>query len=479
MILNKIEDVTSDITPIIFLINNKEQINNLNLANNIVDFINNQFEISNNSVVVHNLSSLMFVEFFDEDNIKDFKEASRRRVVSIYDKINAAKLKSLTISNQTNNTDFISGSIEGLLSLSYRFNKYFNSADDKQNYLSNIDIDSENITIDEIKEINNIYKAVFSCRDLVNEPVSHLNSLQLVDRIKTIASQSGFKLEVFDKKQIQKEGMGGLLGVNKGSVVPPTFSILSWNPDNAVNDKPIVLVGKGVVYDTGGVNLKVPAGSLDDMKSDMGGAATVIAALSAVATNKIPVHVIGLIPATDNRPGGDAIVPGDILHMHSGSTVEVLNTDAEGRLILADGISFANKYDPKLIMDVATLTGNAAIATGEHASVVMGNADRTTFVALNDSANSTFERLVEFPFWDEYADLLKSDIADIKNLGPREGGAITAGKFLESFTDYPFIHLDIAGTAYVKKRTNYKPAYATGTGVRLIYDFIKNYNLWS
>lgn len=174
-----------------------------------------------------------------------------------------------------------------------------------------------------------------------------------------------------------------------------------------------------------------------------------------------------------NRPGGDAIAPGDILHMHNGSTVEILNTDAEGRLILADALSYAKQYNPQLVVSIATLTGNAWIITGDNATIIMGNADRKHFSSLNESGDSTFERMVELPFWDEYGELIKSDIADIKNLGPREGGAITAGKFLEHFTDYPYIHMDIAGTAFVKKAKTYRPSGGTGVGVRLMYDFLK------
>ena len=269
--------------------------------------------------------------------------------------------------------------------------------------------------------------------------------------------------------------MGGLLAVNKGSIDPPTFSILEWKPAKAKNKKPIILVGKGVVYDTGGLSLKPTPNSMDMMKCDMGGAAAVIGALYAVSKNKLPYHVIGLVPATDNRPGGNAYAPGDVITMHNKKTVEVLNTDAEGRMILADALSYAQKYKPELVLDAATLTGAAANAIGHYGVVAMGNADEKIMKKLKDSGNKVYERIVEFPFWDEYSEQLKSSIADMTNLGNGAGGAITAGKFLEKFTDYPYIHLDIAGPAFIKKPVDYISQGGTGVGVRLFYDFIKNY----
>jgi leucyl aminopeptidase len=230
-----------------------------------------------------------------------------------------------------------------------------------------------------------------------------------------------------------------------------------------------------VVYDTGGLSLKPTPNSMDMMKCDMGGAAAVIGTMVAVAKNKLPYHVVVLVPATDNRPGGNAYVPGDVIKMYNGKTVEVLNTDAEGRMILADALSYADKYQPELVIDVATLTGAAANAIGHYGVVAMGNTPENTMNKLKESGNNTFERIVEFPFWEEYNEQLKSSIADLTNLGNGAGGAITAGKFLEHFTNAPYIHLDIAGPAFIKKQINYHPQGGTGVGVRLLYDFIKNY----
>ena len=268
--------------------------------------------------------------------------------------------------------------------------------------------------------------------------------------------------------------MGGLLAVNKGSVDPPTFSILTWKPEKCVNSHPIVLVGKGVVYDTGGLSLKPTHDSMDYMKCDMGGAAAVAGAIYAVAKNKLPVWVIGLVPATDNRPDGNAYVPGDVVTMFDGTTVEVLNTDAEGRMLLADALSYAKKYDPEVVIELSTLTGSAHAAIDKYGIVGMGNSSREVMENLKESGEITCERIAEFPFWDEYKEQLKSDIADLKNIGGKYGGAITAGKFLEHFTDYPYIHLDIAGPSFNKVPFNYRGKGGSGVGVRIIYNYLHN-----
>jgi leucyl aminopeptidase len=208
----------------------------------------------------------------------------------------------------------------------------------------------------------------------------------------------------------------------------------------------------------------------------MAGAAAVVGTFCALADDNVPAWVIGLIPATDNRPGGNAITPGDVIEISDGTSVEVLNTDAEGRLILADALHYAKKYDPKLVIDLATLTGSASRAIGPNAIVAMGNAGDEIWSDLADSGNRTHERLVQFPFWDEYSELLKSDVADLKNIGGSEAGMITAGKFLEHFTNYPYIHLDIAGPAFLTSPHGYYGKGGTGIGVRLLHDFFSNIN---
>ncbi|MFM7388968.1 MAG: leucyl aminopeptidase family protein, partial [Bacteroidota bacterium] len=271
---------------------------------------------------------------------------------------------------------------------------------------------------------------------------------------------------------------GGLLAVNQGSLTPPTFTTVSYKPKKYVNENPIVLVGKGVVYDTGGLSLKPTPGSMDSMKSDMAGAAMVVGAIKALNMLKVPVHVIGLIPATDNRPGGNAYAPGDIITMYNKSTVEVLNTDAEGRMILADALSYADKFVPELVISAATLTGAAVRAIGTKAAISMGNAPKNVMDALVDSGLKTHERLVEFPFWEEYLTPMKSEIADLKNIGGADAGMITAGKFLETFVKAPYIHLDVAGPTWLDQKSGYLPKGGTGFGVRLLLEFLTNYHQW-
>ena len=364
--------------------------------------------------------------------------------------------------------------IEGLLLGNYNFGKYKKPDNDENFEIKSIVISSSLTLTEEIKEITNLIKGVFFARDIINEPVNYLNSLKLAAEIKELMKETGVNVEIFEKKKIESLRMGGLLAVNKGSIDPPTFSILEWKPSGAVNDQPIVLVGKGLVYDTGGLSLKPTKGSMDEMKCDMSGAAAVAGAVYAIAKNRLPVYVVGLIPSTDNRPGGNAYTPGDIITMHNGKTVEVLNTDAEGRLILADALSYADKYKPELAVTVATLTGSAQMAIGNNAIVGMGNIEKDISGSMQKAGDEVHERVVLFPFWDEYADEIKSDIADMKNIGGKVAGAITAGKFLEKFTTFPFFHLDIAGPAFLGKTNSYRPKGGTGIGVRLLYRFVKN-----
>jgi leucyl aminopeptidase len=307
----------------------------------------------------------------------------------------------------------------------------------------------------------------------VNEPQSYLDAVTFADEMKSMGKKAGLKVEVLNKKQIESLKMGGLLAVNKGSQTPPTFTILEWKPKKVKNKQPLVLVGKGVVYDTGGLSLKPTPNSMDTMKCDMAGGAAVAAAMYAIAKAQLPYYVIGLVPATDNRPGENAYTPGDVIKMYDGQTVEVLNTDAEGRMLLGDALAYAKKYKPELVLDFATLTGAAAAAIGPYGIVCMGTAAEKQKNALKESGNTVYERLVEFPFWDEYAKLIKSDLADMKNIGGPIAGAITAGKFLEKYTDYPWMHFDIAGPAYISSTDSYRGKNATGVAVRLLFDFVK------
>ena len=362
---------------------------------------------------------------------------------------------------------------EGLTLSNYQFLKYFKDATKKKYALEKINVVGK-FDSNEINKLNNTIKAVLWARDMVNEPVSFLTATQLATEIKKLGEEADFSVNVLEKNQIESLKMGGLLAVNKGSIEPPTFSILEYKPKNAKNKKPVVLVGKGVVYDTGGLSLKPTAGSMDLMKSDMAGAACMAATIYAAALNQLDVHLIGLIPATDNRPGMNAYTPGDVITMYDGTTVEVLNTDAEGRMILADALAYSNKLNPELVIDAATLTGAAVVAIGTKASCLMGNAKQKVMDQLIESGNDVHERLVQLPFWDEYYDEMKSSIADLKNVGGKYAGMITAGKFLEHFVKSPYVHLDIAGPSFLESPQDYKGKGGTGVGVRLLLNFLEN-----
>ncbi|MCS7084852.1 MAG: leucyl aminopeptidase [Bacteroidia bacterium] len=312
--------------------------------------------------------------------------------------------------------------------------------------------------------------AVSHVRDMVNEPPNVMTASELARQAVAAGQKHGFSVEVFSKAQIEELRMGGLLAVNRGSAHPPVFIVMEYGPRE---QKPIVLVGKGVVFDSGGLSLKPTLNSMDQMKSDMAGAATVIGAISAAAAAKLPLRLVGLIPATDNRPGFDAYTPCDVVTISNGATVEVLNTDAEGRMILADALVYARRYEPELVMDFATLTGAACVALGTQAAAWFSTASEADNQRILDAAKATYERVVALPLWDEYQEQLKSDVADLKNVGGQYGGAITGAKFLQYFVAYPWMHFDIAPTAFLDKAQSYRPKGATGYGVRLIFEFLK------
>lgn len=321
--------------------------------------------------------------------------------------------------------------------------------------------------------------AACTARDLVNRSPDDKTAQAFADLVAESGAAHGYDVETWDESRIREENMGGVLAVNRGSFDPPTVSVLSWRPSEPVNDRPVVLVGKGVMFDTGGLSLKETKGSMDKMKSDMAGAAAVVGLFEALADLNVPLHVVGLIPATDNRPGRKAYVPGDVVRMHSGTTVEVMNTDAEGRLLLADALSYASStYDPALVVDIATLTGACIAALGTEAAGVMASetdAAAERLYALQRAGERTGERVHPLPMYDVYNEQLESDVADLTNVGGRGAGAITAGKFLEHFVDAPWLHLDVAGPAFRDQPATYEPKGGTGFGVRLLTSYFENY----
>jgi leucyl aminopeptidase len=410
----------------------------------------------------------------NSSNYKTWEEL-RKTAFNLRKIIRAENLSELVIGAYEAPEGSVEAFAEGLILSFYSFEKYKTKkeAEDKKNYPSRLllygDIDDQ-----KIRWLATLTDAVYISRDLINEPVNHLNAPALADEIKKAGETAGFRVDVMTKGKIEALKMGGLLAVNKGSVDPPVFCILEWKPERPVNTNPVVLIGKGIVYDTGGLNIKT-GDYMDNMKADMAGAAAVTGVLFTAAKTNMPLHVIGLVPATDNRPGGNAYAQGDIITMYNKMNVEIGNTDAEGRMILADAISYASKYKPEIIISIATLTGSAAMTFGMQALAAMGNADEKYFRLLKESGDEVYERTAQLPFWEEYGELIKSDIADIRNVGGREAGAITAGKFLENFAEYPLIHLDIAGPGSLKKDDYYRLKDGPGTGVRLLSVFLKKY----
>ena len=467
--IKKVSEIKENITQA-WLFDRPDQLPENFLSNRENEYLNKKLKKTQEVIIYRYPQILFFYKIKTTENASAVKEKIREAGASFLkllknEKITSAQL--VNISSQSGALPFA----EGMLLSAYSFSKYKKEKDEytlKELFVLDKTTDEKNL-----QELQHLTHAVCWARDLVNEPLSTLTATKLSEEISIAGEEAGFSVEVFGKQKIKALKMGGLLAVNKGSIDPPTFSILEWKPANKKNTKPVVLVGKGVVYDTGGLSLKPTPNSMDYMKSDMGGAAAIAATILALAKAKIPVHVIGLVPATDNRPDGNAYAPGDIITMHDGTTVEIKNTDAEGRLLLADALSYAKKYDPELVIDVATLTGTAVLITGHAGSPVMGNSP-DYLASLKEAGEETWERLVELPLWEDFAEPLKSAVADMNNLGTREGQASIAGKFLEHFTDYPWIHIDIAGPAFIGEEKAYRTKGGTGTGTRLLYHFIKN-----
>ena len=309
-------------------------------------------------------------------------------------------------------------------------------------------------------------------RDLCNHPANVVTPTYIAHEARKIAKDSRVRCKVLDRPQMQRLGMGAILGVARGSHEPPKFVILEYRGASRA-ERPVALVGKTITFDSCGISIK-PAENMEQMKADMTGGAAVLAAIRAAARLRLPLNVIGIIPATENMPGGRATKPGDILTSLSGKTIEVINTDAEGRLILADGLTYAARYKPKVLVDIATLTGACVVALGNHAIGVLGN-NESLITELRAAGEQAGERAWPLPLWEEYYDQIKSDVADMKNTGGRPGGTITAAAFLSKFVgDAVWAHLDIASTDWSDRERAYIPKGATGVGARLLIQFLCN-----
>ncbi len=472
MVTIKQIDKLNDDMHICILYNELKDLSDLELNEFEEKYIRDRFAAKKELIVLNKYHKyLIFILKPQEEDVPKKSEKLRKIGFELHKIVKELEIIDLQFENLTPTTANILDLIEGLVLSEYDFNKY--KTETPKNKLKNLHIFDFSLDKSQLKELQYICEAVYKARDLVNEPSNELTALELGNEVEKLGKEAGFDVEIFSKSKIKSLKMGGLLAVNQGSENEPVFIHLKYKPKNAINEKPYVLVGKGVVYDTGGYSLK-PAESLDWMKCDMAGAATVACTFYAISKNKLPIYIEGFIPATENRLDGNAIVPGDIITMYNGKTVEIINTDAEGRLILADALAYCADLDPLLCIDLDTLTGSAMRAIGKEGAVFMGTANDEIKKDLVRAGYLVHERLVEFPLWDEYDEQTKSDIADFKNLGGAEAGAITAGKFMQHFTTYPWIHIDIAGTAYYKTLDNYRGKNGTGFGVRLLYKFLKN-----
>ena len=416
---------------------------------------------------------LYFLSFDSEKPAPECQEMLRRSATDLLKCLEADKVETLAVSAEGTLPEEVAAFVEGLTLADYSFDRY--RSKDKY-HLATLAIDSLFLKPEELEASQRLWNRIFWCREWVNFPVQDFNAAAFADELASIAADlKDVHCTVMDKRQIEALRMGGLMAVNRGSVDEPRFVVLEYKPREAAKQQPICLVGKGIMYDTGGLNIK-PEDYMQEMKSDMAGAATMASVLFAAADNRLPVHLVALLPMTDNRPGFNAYAADDILTMYDGTTVEVVNTDAEGRLILADAIAYAARnYSPRLIVDAATLTGAAvrAISTFGIAAMQVGADNPMTMLKLVGS--QVYERLVEFPMWSDYDDMIKSPIADLRNCGTTpQAGTITAGKFLAHFAaNVPYIHLDIAGVAYFTKPQHYYRVGASGYGIRLLYAFLQ------
>lgn len=376
--------------------------------------------------------------------------------------------------------------VEGALLGLYRYTEHKTDADKKKIEAMTI-VTLEKARADAIRDVVHRASVVSTmtnfARDLVNAPSNMKTPRQFAERIQQASKEAGAKLTIYDEKQLDKMGFGALLGVAKGSVEPPRLVTLEYSGGG--KEKPVVFVGKGITFDSGGIALK-PLEALGTdpmwiMRYDMAGAAVALSAVLAAARLKLPVNVVGIAPLSENMPSGSAQKPGDIVRAYGGKTIEVLNPDAEGRLVLADALGYAKTLKPKAVIDIATLTGAVKVALGTHAAGMFVN-DADLRSRLERAAEATAERVWALPLWDEYDEQIKSDFADIKNTGGRSAGAITAAKFLEKFASgLRWAHLDIAGTSWVEAapdspKKEYLPRGASGFGVRLLVRLLREWN---
>lgn len=365
---------------------------------------------------------------------------------------------------------------EGALLGLYRFQVYKSRRDDEaqieeiqivEQDVNKIDLLQQGVSRGKV-----LAKATIFARDMNNEPANVMNPSEMVERARRVSEETGLDLKILDKPEMIELGMGALLAVAAGSNQPPKLIVLTYDgdPDNEGNN--IALCGKGITFDSGGISIK-PAAGMGEMKGDMSGGGAVIGAMGAIAQLKLKINVMGLVPATENMSGGSASRPGDVVRAMTGKSIEIENTDAEGRLVLADAIGYARKHGRRRLVDIATLTGAAVVALGKTTSAVIGN-DQSLIDRMLEAGEATGEKVWQLPLFEEYKELNKSKIADVKNTGGRDAGAITAAQFISEFAeDVPWVHMDIAGTARTSTNSGYLVAGSTGVGVRTLIRLIE------
>jgi leucyl aminopeptidase len=408
-------------------------------------------------------------------------EAIRQALGSAAKRVRQAKVGSFAVALPTVVPDGMSwvevaqAMVEGAILGSYQFTVYRTTA------TSEHDVAGMRILIpqkDRLRQVTEgvrrgvaTAEATVFVRDLCNHPSNVLTPTRVAREAKTIAKTERISIKILEQKEMERLGMGALLGVARGSQEPPKFIILEYNGAKNKDERPVVLVGKTITFDTGGISLK-PAENMEHMKADMTGGAEVLASIRAAARLKLPLRLISILPVAENMPGGRAMKPGDIVTTLSGKTVEVQNTDAEGRLILADGLAYAMRYKPAVLIDIATLTGACVVALGQFAIGMFGS-DQALKEQVRKSGQKAGERVWEMPLWEEYFEQLKSDVADMRNIGGRGGGMITAALFLSKFVgDCPWVHLDIASTDWSERERAYVPKGPTAIGTRLLVQYL-------
>jgi leucyl aminopeptidase len=417
-------------------------------------------------------SRLVFVAIVQKKDFShtEWLEKLRQAGAKICSMLNAEKVETAFLESSVE-SEFILAFMEGLYLKNYQFLYYKKEADKLANSLKTVLISNASLTQSQLDRINLVCQITHQVRDLCNHPPYIQNAQSFVEQARNMAQGTSIEFEVFDEAKIIEEKMTGLINVNRGSAEPPAFLKMEYKPQSPQNDKPVVLVGKGILFDTGGYSLK-PSDKMQHMKVDMAGGAAMVGTICAAAKLGLNLHIVTLVPLCENRVNENAYTVDEVIQYPNGLSVEVLNTDAEGRLILADALLFAQRLNPWFVMDCATLTGASAMITGEH-GITFNSKNLPHQDWLVEAGFQTHERLIELPLWREYGEALKSQVADIKNIGDSTAGATAAAKFLEHFTNYPWAHLDIAGMSWISNASGYQHPGGSGVGVRLLTKFLE------